>query len=62
MLKEFVTYFVSFQRILVSQGGRIWQPFGGGKNGHESFRQARIYNFCDQCVVFACNHKFANLT
>ena len=37
-----------------SQGGRTWQAFGGGKNGHETFRQARIYNFCDKCVVFAC--------
>ena len=25
------------------QGGRTWQPFVGGKNGHENFRQARIY-------------------
>ena len=34
----------------------------GGKNGHENFRQARIYNFCVKCVVFARNHKFAKLT
>ena len=26
------------------QGGRTWQAFGRGKNGHETFRQARIYN------------------
>ena len=39
-----------------------WQPFVGGKNGHENFRQARIYNFRDKCVVFARNHKFAKLT
>ena len=43
-----------------TQGGRTWQAFGGGKNGHETFRQARIYNFCD--VVFARNLKFSNLT
>ena len=44
------------------QGGRTWQPFVGGKNGHENFRQARIYNFRDKCVFFARNRKFANLT
>ena len=44
-----------------AQGGRTWQPFVGGKNGHENFRQARTYNFCDKCVVFARNLKFANL-
>ena len=27
------------------QGGKTWQAFGGGKNGHETFRQARFYNF-----------------
>ena len=44
------------------QGGKTWQAFGGGKNGHETFRQARIYNFCEKCVVFARNLKFSNLT
>ena len=44
------------------QGGRIWQPFVGGKNGLENFRQTRIYNFRDKCVIFARNRKFANLT
>ena len=44
------------------QGGRTWQAFGGGKNGHETFRQARIYNFRDTCVVFARNLKFSILT
>ena len=48
--------------IIEKQGGRTWQPFVGGKNGHENFRQARIYNFCDKCVVFAHNLKFSNLT
>ena len=43
------------------QCGRTWQPFGD-KNGHENFRQTRIYNFRDKCVVFARNRKFANLT
>ena len=43
------------------QGGRSWQPFVEGKNGHENFRQARIYNFRDICVDFARNCKFANL-
>ena len=28
------------------QGGRTWQPFVGGKNGHENLK-ARIYNFRD---------------
>ena len=48
--------------ICIRQGGRTWQAFGGGKNGHETFRQARIYNFRDTCVVFARNLKFSNLT
>ena len=42
------------------QGGRTWWPFVGGKNGHENFRQMRIYNFCDKCVIFAQNRKIAN--
>ena len=42
--------------------GRTWQPFVGSKNGNENFRQARIYNFCVNCVVFARNRKFAKLT
>ena len=45
-----------------TQGGRTWQPFVGGKNGHENIRQTHIYNFRDKCVVFARNRKFANLT
>ena len=44
------------------QGGRTCQTFGGGKHGHETFRQARNYNFRDKCVVFARNLKFSNLT
>ena len=49
-------------KIASKQGGRTWQAFGGGKNGYETFRQARIYNFRDKCVVFARNLKFSNLT
>ena len=44
------------------QGGRTWQSFVGGKNGHENFRQTRTYNFRNKCVVFARNLKFSNLT
>ena len=44
------------------QGGRTWQAFGGGKHGHETFRQAHNYNFRDKCIVFARNLKFSNLT
>ena len=47
---------------MLHQGGRTWQPFVGSKKGNENFRQARIYNFCVKCVVFARNRKFANLT
>ena len=39
------------------QGGRTWQPFVEGKNGHKNFRQARIYNFRVKCIVFARNRK-----
>ena len=48
--------------VVSEQGGSTWQAFGRGKNGHETFRQARIYNFHDKCVVFARNLKFSNLT
>ena len=34
---------ISRKCLKVVQGGRAWQPFVGGKNGHEYFRQARIY-------------------
>ena len=53
---------LSFFAIRMQQGGRTWQAFGGGKNGHETFRQVRIYNFRDKWVVFARNLKFSNLT
>ena len=31
----------------LGQGGRSWQPFSEGKNGHKSFCQASINYFCD---------------
>ena len=34
----------------------------GCKHGHETFRQARNYNFRDKCIVFGRNLKFSNLT
>ena len=43
-------------------GGRNWQPFVESKNGHENFRQTRIYYFRDKGIVFACNCKYANFT
>ena len=46
----------------IEQGGRTRQPFVGGKDGHENFRQSRIYKFRDKCVVFVRHRKFANLT
>ena len=48
--------------VIPQQGGTTWRAFGGGKHGHETFRQARNYNFRDKCVVFARNLKFSNLT
>ena len=53
---------VDLKELTSRQGDRTWQAFGGGKNGHETFRQARIYNFRDKCVVFTRNLKFSNLT
>ena len=53
--------YVSYQ-VYIEQGGRTWQPFVEGKNGHENFRQTHVYNFRDKCVIFARNRKFANLT
>ena len=49
-------------RLSQVQGGRTWQPFVGSKNGNKNFCQARIYNFCVKCVVYARNRKFAKLT
>ena len=47
--------------VRIAQGGRSWQPFGEGKNGHKHFRQACICYFCDNFVMFALNCKFADL-
>ena len=58
----FTYYGIFYLCSMLTQGGRTWQAFGGGKNGHETFRQARIYNFCDKCIVFARNLEFSNLT
>ena len=63
ILRNIVLYsFLCFNSADAIQGGITWQPFARGKNGHENFRQARIYNFRDKCVVFARNLKFSNLT
>ena len=51
-----------YNNLVLSQGGRTWQPFVGSKNVNENFRQARFYNFRVKCVFFARNHKFAKLT
>ena len=53
--------FIVVVNVSKHQGGRTWQPFVRGKSGHDNFRQARIHDFRDKCVVFARNRKFANL-
>ena len=58
-LLPFQSFHIDFDQL---QGGRTWQALGGGKHGHETFRQARNYNIRDKCVVFARNLKFSNLT
>ena len=35
----------TLNNLCINQGGRIWQPFVGSKNGNENFCKARIYNF-----------------
>ena len=57
-----VLIIVMLIKLILLQGGRTWQAFGGDKNGHETFHQARIYKFRDKCVVFASYLKFWNLT
>ena len=37
--------FTTYGVCTVNQGGRSWQPFCEDKNGHKSFRQARIFYF-----------------
>ena len=51
-----------YRVIKLEQGGRTWQPIVGGKNRHENFRQACIYNFRVKCAVIARNRKLAKLT
>ena len=41
------------------QGGRSWQPFGEGKNGHKIIRQTRITTFPTNASFL---RKFANST
>ena len=48
--------------LVITQGGRTWQPFVGSENGNKNFRQARFYNFRVKCIVFARNRKFAIYT
>ena len=62
MLMVILKLFIRLKHLISEQGGRTWQPFVGGKNGHENFRQAHIYKFRDKCVVFARKRKFAKLT
>ena len=54
--------FINLSKTKYKQGSRSWQPFIEGKKGHEKLRKARIYYFCDKCIVFARNCKFAHLT
>ena len=49
-----------------SQGVKGWArveklaAFRRGQNGHANFLQVRICYFCDKCIVFGRNCKFAN--
>ena len=54
--------FLSLLSLDSPQGGRCWQPFGEGKNGRKKICQARIYYFCDKCITFGRDYKFANST
>ena len=44
--------FINLSKTKYKQGSRSWQPFIEGKKGHEKLRKARIYYFCDKCIVF----------
>ena len=59
---QYILVYFTKKWFIFIQGGRSWQPFDEGKNGHKKIRQARIYLFRDKCVVFARNCKFASLT
>ena len=43
------------------QGGRGWQPFGEGKNGHKIFRQTCIYYFVTNALFLRCIANFTQL-
>ena len=53
MSEMMTTYFPSLLLMMITyaQGGRTWQPFVGGKNGHENFRQAYL-QFSQQMLRF----------
>ena len=36
------------------QGGRSWQPFGGGKNGHKSFHHFLLFAIFATKALFLC--------
>ena len=59
---SFVISYSGETRIEGYQGGRSWQPFGEGKNGHTNFWQTRIYYFATNALFFLRNCKFAYLT
>ena len=61
-IETYAVHHLPTYHMKANQGGRTWQPFVGSKNGNENFRQTHIYNFCDKCVVFTSNRKFAKLT
>ena len=54
---SFVISYSGETRIEGYQGGRSWQPFSEGKNGHKNIRQTQIFYFGDKRVVFARNCK-----
>ena len=57
------TYNERGQSWLFSSGWQNLAAFRrGSKMAMKNFRQTRIYNFRDKCVVFERKRKFANLT
>ena len=55
-------HFSHKNKVYFKTGWQNLAAFRREKNGNENFCQARIYNFCVKCVVFARNCKFAKLT
>ena len=45
----------------VTQGGRSWQPFGEGKNGHKNYRQA-VFDPKKTLLFAQCLPKRAKIT